>query len=349
METRSQPDASPGAMQWLTLLLVTAVAAWAQQNQPFRTKAHEVVVPVTVTTRHGKAVESLTAADFSVLNDGKPQTVRLLSHDSDGLPIYAVLVLQTNGGAEAALAKIKKTASIISTYITNDMGTGQPSYAAVITVSDDVNITQNFTADADTLHDVFGKLAAKGDSGRLLDGVNLACDMLAAKPRAARRIIILVSESRDRQSKTHFADVVTKAQRNEIAIYSISYSAYLTPFTQKASDVPPPPDEPGLYDPASGGGGFPILAIPLELARLAKVNIAKALPEATGGEHETFTTLRGLELQLTAIGTEIHNRYTLTFVLPEPQAPGYHRLAVTVRGEEDWRVHARNGYWSSEE
>lgn len=335
-------------MQRLTLLLL-AGAAWAQQNQPFRTRAHEVVVPVSVTTRRGMAVESLTAADFSVLNDGKPQSVRLLSQDSDGLPIYAVFVLQTNGGAEAALAKIKKTASVISTYITNDMGTGRPSYAALVSVSDDVSITQDFTSDADTLHDVFAKLAAKGDSGRLLDGINLACEMLAAKTQAARRIVVLVSESRDRQSKTHFADVVTKAQRNEIAIYSISYSAYLTAFTQKASDVPPPPDEPGLYDPASGGGGFPLLAIPLELARLAKVNIAEALPQATGGEHEKFTTLRGLESQLAAIGTEIHDRYTLTFVPPDPQAAGYHRLAVTVRGEEDWRVHARTGYWSSEE
>lgn len=335
-------------MRWSTLLLAIAMAR-AQDNQPFRTRAHEVVVPVSVTTTHGKPIDDLTASDFSVLSDGKPQTVRMISRDSDGLPIYAVLVLQTNGGAEAALAKIKKTASVVSTYINNDLGIGSPSYAAVVSVSDDVRITQDFTRDAGILHDVFTKLAAKGDSGRLLDGVNLACDMLAAKTQAARRIIILVSESRDRQSKARFADVVTKAQRNEIAIYSASYSAYWTAFTQKASDIPPPPDEPGLYNPASGGGGIPLLAIPLELARLAKVNIAEALPQATGGEHEKFTTLRALETQLIAIGTEIHNRYTLTFVPPEPQAAGYHHLTVAVRGNNECRVHARAGYWSAQE
>lgn len=333
-------------------LLLVAAAALAQDNTQFRTRAREVVVPVSVTSARGSPVENLTAADFSVLNDGKLQTVRLVSRDSVGLPIYAVFVLQTNGGAEAALAKIRKTASVISTYITNDLGTGFPSYAAVVTVSDDVRTAQDFTADSDRLHDVFAKLEARGDSGRLLDGVNLACDMLSAKTQAARRIVVLIGESRDRGSKMHFADVVTEAQRDQISIYAISYSAYLTPFTQKASEIPPPPDEPGLYDPAAhggGGGGIPLLAIPLELSRLAKVNIAEALPQATGGEHDKFTTLRGLETQLTAIGTDIHNRYTLTFVPPEPQTAGFHRLSVTVRGHEDWRVHARTGYWSAQE
>ena len=70
------------------------------------------------------------------------------------------------------------------------INTWQPLFsAAVVTVSDDVAIEQDFTADPDTLHDAFRKLSAKGDSGRLLDGVSLACDMLAAKPEAARRIV----------------------------------------------------------------------------------------------------------------------------------------------------------------
>jgi len=53
------------------------------------------------------------------------------------------------------------------------------------------------------------------------------------------------------------------------------------------------------------------------------------------------------ETQLTAIGTEIHNRYTLTFVSPEPQPSAYHRLSVS-RKSGDLRVHARAGYWTTE-
>lgn len=337
-------------MKWAALLLLAAAIAWPQEPR-FQTKAHEVLVPVSVMMKSGKPVENLAASDFIVLNDGKPQAVRMISHDSGVLPIEAVIVLQTNDSSEPALAKIKKTASVISSYITNDMGTtAAPSLAAVITVSDDVRIAQTLTADADALDEVFSKLSARGDAGRLLDGVSLACDMFAARKEPARRVIVLIGESRDRESKANFADVAAKAQKDDVAIYTLSYSAYTTAFTQKASDRPAPPDVPGVYDPhGQSGGGMNLLAIGAELARLAKVNIADALAQATGGAHDKFTTLHGLETQLSSIGTEIHNRYTLTFVPPEPQPAGYHRLSVSVRDSGDVRVHARAGYWTAPE
>ena len=316
---------------------------------------HEVVVPVSVTTNAGKPVENLVASDFIVLNDGEAQTVRMLSRDSDALPIHAVIVLEANDASGAALAKIKKVASIISTYITNDMELGAPSLAAVVTASDEVQTVQDFTAQSEILNDVFTKLRGAGAAGRLLDGVSLACDMLVARKEATRKVIVLISESRDRQSKALIQDVIAKAQKSEVVIYTLSYSTYATAFTQKASDREPLPDQPGLYDPAGhggggqGGGGMNLLAIGAELARLAKVNIAEALAQATGGAHGKFTTLRGLETQLSAIGTEVHNRYTLTFVPPESQPAGYHLLSVHMRNPSDARVHARAGYWAAAE
>ena len=334
-------------MKWAALVLAVAATACAQEPR-FQTKAHEVLVPVSVTTKAGKPVENLAAKDFTVLSDGKPQAVRMIARDSSVLPIYAVLVLQTNEGSEPVLAKIKKTASVISSYITNDMEMGAPSLAAVVTVSDDVRIAQDFTADPNLLDDVFQKLSARGDAGRLLDGVSLACDMLTARKKPARRVIVLISESRDRNSKANFADVVAKAQKDDVVIYTLSYSAYTTAFTQKASDKPAPPDQPGVYDPqGQAGGGMNLLAIVAELARLAKVNVADALAQATGGAHDKFTTLYGLETQLSSIGTEIHNRYTLTFVPPEPETAGYHRLTVSVRNSDNLRVHARAVYWTT--
>jgi Ca-activated chloride channel family protein len=173
--------------------------------------------------------------------------------------------------------------------------------------------------------------------------VSLACDILAARKEPARRVVVLISESRDRGSKAHFQDVAAKAEKDDVVIYTLSYSAYTTAFTQKASERKVA-DEPGLYDPDDKGGiSFPAIAV--ELARLAKINVSQALAEATGGAHEKFTTLSGLETQLAAIGNEIHTRYTLTFVPPADQPAGYHQLSVSVKSG-DSRIHARAGYWT---
>ncbi len=80
-------------MKWLLLILIT-LAAWLQEPK-FQTRLHEVVVPDSVIGKGGHLIESLTAADFVVLNDGKPQTVRLISQSSDPLPVEAVIVVQT--------------------------------------------------------------------------------------------------------------------------------------------------------------------------------------------------------------------------------------------------------------
>ena len=238
-------------------------------------------------------MENLAAHDFVVTDDGAPQNVRLFtSSDAMPLPVDAVIVLEADD--QPALAKIKKTASLISSYITNDMGIATPSVAAVITLASEIHVVQNFTGDPNTLGDTFAKIsgAGGGDTLRLIDGVNLACDLLAARKETARRLIVLISESRDLHSKAHFADVAVKAQKENIVIYTISYSAFTTAFTQKASDRPPPPDEPGLYDP-NDKGSMNLLALPMLLVQLSQVNISKAFAQSTGGSHGKFTTLRG--------------------------------------------------------
>lgn len=330
---------------WLCLLFIGTVLG---QEPTFKSRTREVIIPVSVMTKAGKPVEDLNASDFVVLNDGRRQAAQLVVDDSEPLPIYAVIVLQLDSGSAPAFAKIKKTAAIISGYITNDMDIGQPSMAAVVTAADDVKVTQNFTADPNILDDTFNKLSASGDSSRLIDAVNLGCDLLAARKTASRRVIVLISGSRDSGSRAHFSDVVVKAQKDDVVIYTISYSAFATAFTQRASDRQPPPDELGLYDPAEQGG-MNLLAIPMLLAQLAKTNVTEAFAKSTDGSHQKFTTLSGLEKQLTQIASEIHDRYVLTFTPSASQLPGYHQLSVRVRNRADWSVHARAGYWSAPE
>jgi hypothetical protein len=157
--------------------------------------------------------------------------------------------------------------------------------------------------------------------------------MLTRRPQGTRSVIVIIGESRDRGSKEKLDDLLGKVQRAGVTVYSLTYSAYLTPFTTKPED----------YAPTGGGG---LLAAITETARLAKANAVKELTDATGGWRLSFQTKPKLENDLIRLGGEIRRRYYLSFVPPSDEAPGYHRLEVHIKRRPDAVVHAKPGYWS---
>ena len=154
--------------------------------------------------------------------------------------------------------------------------------------------------------------------------------MLTNRPGSRRANILIIGESRDRGSKQKLADLIPKIQRMGVTIYSLTYSAYLTPFTPKPED----------YQPSGGGLVF------IEIARLAKQNTVKALTDITGGQRFRFETKSKLENDLIQVGAEIHNRYLLSFTPDLEQTPRFHHLELQIKNHPDALIRARPGYWA---
>ena len=70
-------------------LFCLPVAGSAQQSsseQPVATlkiQAREVVLPVTVRDKHGALVTSLKMSDFTLTEDGRPQTIKSFTRESN--------------------------------------------------------------------------------------------------------------------------------------------------------------------------------------------------------------------------------------------------------------------------
>lgn len=77
------------------LVALFAVVVRAQQPQPtFRATSHLVVQTVVVKDKNGRPVEGLTAKDFIVTEDGKPQEVAFVQYESiDETPASSVTIL----------------------------------------------------------------------------------------------------------------------------------------------------------------------------------------------------------------------------------------------------------------
>ena len=202
----------------------------------------------------------------------------------------------------------------------------------------------------------------------MLDAVNQAIDRLRKQPNA-RRVLLLISESRDRGSETDLKTVTKAAQSAEVTIYAATYSAITTAFTTKAPLDPQSHPKSSQTTPESGAmhtaNGAPpspynpyspklvpenqsvdLIAAIGELARLGNVNTTQALAEATGGITFPFTRQKGLEVAIQKFGAELHSQYVLSFV-PQDAAPGYHKLEVGLAREGRFHVRARPGYWAA--
>ncbi len=316
----------------MTIRSISAVVAMlcihSVVAQPrFEASSPLVLVPVTVTDKKGAPIDGLREEEFVLNDDGERRTIHVDTSDEIVAPISVVIAVQSSSISSAALAKINKVGAMIQPFIAGEHGA-----AAVIAFDDEIRNIQEFTGDASKIRDAFRNIHGRsGASARMLDAVVEGVGMLGELPKNHRRILIVLSEARDRSSKTKLADAIERVQRANTVVYPATYSAYLTPWTAKPEDNPP-----------TDGSYLTGLA---DLLRLGRESTADALARASGGLKISFNTLGALEKALERVSMEIHSQYLLSFAPPESEAREFRRIEVSIPSRPDAVVRARTGYW----
>lgn len=336
--------------------LLTAALLVAQEPG-FNVQSRLVLVPTTVTDKKGRSLEELDPSRFVVLDNGRQRQVTVDTLATGVAPIALVIAVQSSGISAAALENIRKIGAMIQPLITGQRGCG-----AVLAFDHRLQWLQECTKDPDLLTRAFWQLkTGEPKAARMLDAVSAGIAHLRRRENA-RRVLLLISESRDRGSESALEDVLIDAQAAGVAIYAITYSAFKTGFLSKTA---PPLDPPREYperprstrtEPLSAKGRVPIpppesrvdiLGGIGELARLGKTKTTDALAKGTGGTEYSFARQPALESAIGKLGGELHGQYVLSFA-PQDAEPGYHRLEVRIPGKPDVRIRARPGYWASQ-
>jgi len=94
----------------LLILLLFALAASAQDYK-IRAKVDLVEVPVSVKGAGDKLITGLTQDDFTILEDGRPQTISTFT--ADPVPLSAAVIVDS-GLPQATLSKIQQTFGALS-------------------------------------------------------------------------------------------------------------------------------------------------------------------------------------------------------------------------------------------
>jgi VWFA-related protein len=322
----------------LVLMCPLQVFLVCAQKPAFRAQTNVVQIPVSVTEKNGRDVEGLTAPDFAVTDDGKPRDISLDEFGPGAAPISLVVAVQTSGISTPALKKLQRIGGMIQPLVIGTRGE-----AAVVTFDTGITWVQDFTTDPFAVRDALANLKPwKSTQARMLDAIAEIVDRL--KERRGRKVLLLISESRDRSSTTRFEDALDAVQREGIEVFGAHYSATATAFTARPEDLQKIEDKPlPNIDAPDGTPTTNVGQVFIELARLAKTNAVEALTQATGGSDYPFARERGIEAAIEKLGVEVHSQYILNFPLPQG-AYGIHKIGVSVRDHPEYRIRARQTY-----
>ncbi len=338
MPTASKNVCQCGIVLVLLLWLSAGVAA-AQEEPTFRTQSNVVLVPALVRNKGGEIVYGLQAKDFVIDDDGVAQTVHL-DEAAESEPVSLVVAVQCGRRADFELPRMHGLGLMLQPLM------AQPeTKVAIIAFDSQVHAIENFTGNENAVtRDLEGLQA--GDSGAaILDAVNYSVKLLDGVPKNRKRVLLLISETRDHGSHSATIDDVIKAIGNSnIVVYTLAFA----PWKSNIMDTLRGNNNPDLHPEQTEVKDQPDITAPFVLlVEAMRKNTAKAIASLSGGEYQMFDTAKGFDARLNDFDNHVHSRYLLSFQPAQPH-PGLHRLTVRLKEPGDATVLARSSYWATQ-
>ena len=313
-------------------VLLVPLVAQEPESFPIRANVPLVLAPVTVTDTRGNFIDGLSVDDFRLTDEGVAQKIRMDTSDTVLAPLSLVVLIQASGISAPVLARTERVGGLIKPLVIGDRG-----QAAVIEFDDEIRVRTDFTTDSSIIRSAFqGTRSRSIRTARLIDAVAEGVKMLETRSPNYRRVMLILSESRDRGSKSKLSDAIELAQRAGVVVYPVTYSTQSSAFASKPEDAPSMP---------GGSNNVDLLGGAIELTRIGKANVAEALARSTGGRHLSFLTLASLENAISRAGEEIHSQYLLSFTPTSSAKEDFHKIQVAIPSHPDAVIRVRLGYW----
>ena len=321
----------------LCFLWLPVGLAGAQEEPTFRTQSNVVLVPALVRDKAGEVVYGLQAKDFIVEDDGVAQAVHL-DEAAESEPVSLVIAVQCGRRADYELPRMQGLASMLQPLM------AQPeTKVAIVAFDSRVHAVENFTGDQSAVEGALRSLQPGDDGAAILDAVSYSVRLLDGVPKNRKRVLLLISETRDHGSHSATIDDVIKAIGNSnTVVYTLAFS----PSKSNILDTLRGNNNPDFHPEQTEVHEGPDLLAPLVLAAQAmRKNTAKAIASLSGGEYAMFDSGKGFDARMTNFSNHLHSRYLLSFQPAQPH-PGLHRLSVRLKEPGDANVLARSSYWA---
>ena len=302
----------------------------ADQNPAETLKVNVNVVQLffNVKDKHGALIPNLTKDDFSIAEDGKPQTIKYFAAESN-LPLTIGMMIDASGSQRNVIDMEKEVGGAFLKQVLTDK-----DEAYVISFDITVDLLQDFTRDTRRLQTALNKAKVNVDytsggipgmgggpvptqnaPGTLLyDAVYLSAhDMLAKE--VGRKAMILLTDGQDEGSRLKLRDAIEAAQKADAIVYVLLCA-----------------DRGGYF--SSG------------MSYTGEGDMRK-LTEQTGGRvinvGNKFDKLREAFDQIAA---ELRSQYNVGYVPTNLQLDGTYRK-LEIKNKQNYKIQARAGYYAA--
>jgi len=270
---------------------------------------------VTVTDQGGRYVTGLQKGDFRISVDGIQRPLEFLRRDAN-TPVSIGILVDTSGSMEP---KIPQARAAIAEFIRN-LNPNDDIF--LYAFSDQQFLLQPFTTNHELVMRRLGLLHAYGDTAifdTIVDGLHTV-----NRGRYDKKALLVVTDGMDNASRATLPQVVGRARRMGVLIYSI-----------------------GIGDPNSSKVGFGIGSLLFGGNRdHVDAEMLRALSTESGARTYLLREVGDGELlrqDCLAISNELREQYTAGFVVPDPSMPGYRSLRVDIPGRPELTVRTRKG------
>ena len=211
----------------LAAFLVAAAVSQPVAQQPrstFRAGTDLVHFGVTVTDKKGEIVPGLTARDFEIVEDGKPQTVEFFAQGSDtrAPDLHVGLMLDTSESMASDL-ETSRTAAIKFLNRFQDARD-----LTLVDFATEVRVGRFSQDDFPRLVERIRSRAVKGYTA-LYDAFALYLSGAADNP--GRTILVAFTDGGDSRSSLSFSDVVETVRTSSVTIYVVGFLEHQSPAT----------------------------------------------------------------------------------------------------------------------
>jgi VWFA-related protein len=299
-------------------------------NMPtFRVSTSVVIVPTLVEKSNGEVLYGLKPQDFSIFDNGVEQKVHV-DDDLDTQPVSLVVCIERGRDAPLEFDKIGKLGPLLELFTRNGRGD-----IALVAFDSRATWVEPFSQDTDNINRDLKQMPAGDGGAAILDAVGYSVNLLEQQSPDHRRVLLLISESRDHGSR-HFniPQLVERIGTSNTLVLSLVFS----PGKAEIIDW-------GKGNTDGGGTELNVLAPLVMTVNAMRRNTPKTLAALSGGEYDAFTREKGFETRVVEVASHARNRYILSFH-PSDLTPGLHTIQVKLTQDYGAHVVARNSYWA---